>query len=193
MRKLDFLNTILLALLFSCAPEAEAQNRIALISLSNFDSDQPIFFSPGPGLTQRAPVNGTFVQILGGPRADSLVVLNTQLGEIFGLVEPGFFDAMSFVMTNAQPRSTAWFQIRSWRGDATWDRAVINPRAFAGQSPVFENPTGVFEGFNTAIPSLFLNAPSFTIMPVPEPSTPLLILFGLLLMRRSKAKRVRFV
>src|SRR5687767_10112469 len=71
-----------------------AANLQSAIDLTNYDSNQPIFFWDGRSSPVRAPVMGTFVQVLGGKERDALVVL-TSLGResTFALTEPGFFDA----------------------------------------------------------------------------------------------------
>jgi hypothetical protein len=55
---------------------------------------------------------------------------------------------------------------------------VRNKDAFVGASVVFQNPTGIEEAFHTDV-AYFRNAPSFTVSPVPEVSTAILIGVGL--------------
>jgi hypothetical protein len=148
---------------------AYAQGGKALVALSNYDSNNPIFFWSGVGPIVLAPKENTFVQVLGGPTPDQLAVLVSDIGDTFPLLEPGFFEGMVALVPNAAPYTDAWFQIRSWRNDMTWDAAIRNPSALIGQSPIFKNLTGSLEPFS-ASPGRLFNAPSFTIIAIPEPS-----------------------
>jgi hypothetical protein len=148
------------------------------ITLSNLDSNQPIFISEFPGERKLAPVSFTFVQVLGGPARDSLNVLRSEHGDtVFPLLAPGFFDVGWGVVPGVNRFETGYFQIRAWHGDTTWEAAVTNPRGYIGMTEIFQNRTGAGEPTAGAAP--LENGPSFTIMAIPEPPVALFILSGL--------------
>ena len=192
MLRFTNVNSLVLLCLLSSL-HLHGQSRPGSVSLSNydaakpggvFDSNQPIFFWPSGGNRVLAPVNGTFVQFLGGPTPNQLVVLSnpgfsTPVGgrDTFGLAEPGFVDAGFAVVPGVGENQEGFFQIRAWRGDTSWEAASKNPSAFIGSSDIFPDLVGA--GFPTPFPYPLRHAPSFTIMAVPEPATGSLIILGL--------------
>jgi hypothetical protein len=143
----------------------------ASVSLSNVDSNQPIFLFDGVAVSL-APV-GTFVDILGRqePGEPFMIVTSAEGQPIFEMFKPGFFDGGISAVAEWQGGRPAEFIIRAWRGAPTYEAAGQTPTAFAGQSAAFINPTAFYPpppGIVT--PERMRNAPSFTMFQVPEPS-----------------------
>lgn len=156
-----------------------AQSTVGFIILSNYDSNNPIFVFDGVAVTL-APARGTFAQVLGGPSADRLEVLRSDgFGtDTFEFAEPGFFYGEAAFVPGTVSGGSGWFEIRGWRGGATWEEANRNPEGFVGRSGTFENPVGVWDFPGAANPQ-WLRAPSFTLFQVPEPSPLVLLTAGL--------------
>jgi hypothetical protein len=72
--------------------------------------------------------------------------------------------------------------IRAWRGNQSWEQAKNNPKAFIGQSVIFQNPTATELGAGAGNFASFGNAPSFTIVPVPEPEVIALGVLGAIML-----------
>jgi hypothetical protein len=181
------LSVLLLVYFLSLGKPFTAHCDQALVSPSNYDSNQPIFFWSGFGSTIRAPVQGTFVQVLGGNAADRLSVLMTYAerpASVFPLTEPGFFDFGGLaIVPGVEPRAEGYFQVRAWRGDESWEAAQRNPQAFTGQSAVFRDQVGILPVAGDNIwPAPLLHLPSFTIVPVPEFSCAMLLSSSLAIM-----------
>ena len=170
--------------------ESNAQWPQASILLNNFDPDAPIYFWSGSGPILKAPAD-TYVQILARPPASATPF--KPVGDFFGKtifsidpIFPGFFDAgLSTNVPGVGPNEMGEFYVRAWRGANTWEEALQNPNAFVGQSEVFQDRTGNIgignvgglEAHATALSHLR----SFTILPVPEPSTLAMGFWGALL------------
>jgi len=153
------------------------------INLTNYDSNNPIFFN---NTSTRLPIAGSFAQMLGGPAGGTLVVLaNGTAVSTFTLAEPGFFDGGFGVVPGVAESGSGSFKIRAWRTAATFDTATEK-----GESAVYSNAVGTNPSLpNLPAPAANTGAPSFTVTGVvPEPSTVLLGLLGAsaLLFRRRK-------
>jgi hypothetical protein len=158
------------------------------VNLTNYDSNNPIFYQPAVGARVNLPVAGSFVQVLGGPSAGALQVLSsTGPGNpnVFTPTEPGFFDGGFGFVPGVAESAQGTFQIRAWRSGATFATA-----AEQGTSAIFQNAVGrapVGDPPPAPSPAALVNAPSFTVG-IPEPSTMILGLLGatVLLLRRKK-------
>src|SRR5688572_15662730 len=97
------------------------------ITLTNYDSNNPIFYNPNPWQSPSVnlPVANSFVQMLGGPVGGSMVALSRWGGNpsIFPLVEPGFYDGGFGVVPGVAEGAQGQFQVRAWRNAATYDAA----------------------------------------------------------------------
>ena len=169
----------------------QAKCEIGMVILSNLDSNSPIFWFDGM-TTRLAPMQGTFAQVFGGLMPNQLEPIPTvgYSRDIFPFIEPGFFDGGGGVVPGTQGGETAWFEVRAWRGGTTWEEAARNPAGFIGRSEIFQNlvgPSGGPSG-SPANPAV-LNAPSFTIFPVPEPATWALGLLGMVLLLIAKRRQ----
>lgn len=151
----------------------------ATVTLSNYDSNMPIFYNAVGTL---APLDGTFVELIGpnGP------VTPTGGGSsILSLAEPGFFDGGFGVVPGVADSAQAALTLRAWRGAATWDVAAERGEVSWTQATGAWDPTAV----PPAAPSgPALAIPSSPLIVVPEPSTIALGILGgaaLLLFRRK--------
>jgi hypothetical protein len=149
------------------------------VRLSNYPGNNPIFFFT---TSTRLPVDGSFVQVLGGPRDGSLQVLSSSTGQtVFTLTEPGFFDAGFGVVPGVPEGTSGFFQLKAWRNAPDFETA-LRTTGVVGQSVMFSALTG------TVTEPAQLETPSFLMCAdcVPEPSTFLLGLLGAgaLLVRR---------
>ena len=154
-----------------------AQIGTGTVSLDNYDSNNPLYiWDVSTATTKLAPVAGTFVQILGRLAGSTreFQILTHYGGGVpltIPMSEPGFF-AFENLSIGAVPgvpeRTNAEITIRAWNGAASWEAALRTPSAFVGQSPIFENRTGTNPPGPGAPNPEPLNAPSFTMYPVPE-------------------------
>lgn len=117
-------------------PMASPVRRVpGIVNFNNYDSNNPIFQCGG--LT-RFPVEGSFVQVLGGPRGGTLNVLTNTLGQhIFTFTEPGFFNAGFGVVPGVPENFVASFQVRVWRGAPDFASAPE-----IGSTTIYDQPTG---------------------------------------------------
>jgi hypothetical protein len=155
----------------------------ASVALDNLAAGGAIFLVDPPAEPKLAPVEGTFVQVLGRPldsngQFQEAISSNNQT--IFGMEVPGYFNGgLSKRISGVASSCRAEFIVRAWRGAETWSEALEDPTAFAGQSEVFENETGYYSDVTTPdFKARNLNNPPVFMRPVPEPSTAFLILTG---------------
>jgi hypothetical protein len=141
----------------------------ATILLSNYESNRPILYWSEFGLGSRAPKDGTRVQVLTRPIGGQSFSLACNAGGVvtFTLVEPGFFESGEGLVVDVTAGDSAEFYFRAWRGATDWEAAIRTPAAFVGQSATFTNRTGIYDFPGPSNPAPLVNAPSFTIYPVP--------------------------
>ena len=151
------------ALLTTLSLQAQSAGT-AIVGLNNYDANNLILFNSGSGGAEPAPIDGTWVQVLGGPTSANLAVVRSTDGlSVFGLADPGYFDGGFGMVTNVTGGSRAYFQVRAWRGAATWADALANPSAFTGQSDVFQTDTTAYPGQPSPPYGPSLEMPAFTI------------------------------
>src|SRR5688572_2071217 len=147
------------------------------VNLTNYDSNNPIFYQPAVGARVNLPVAGSFVQVLGGPVGGTLQVLSsTGPGNpnVFTPTEPGFFDGGFGFVPGVPEWGQGSFQIRAWRFGPTFETGLER-----GLSFVFNNLLGAAPVGQMVAPSpaALVNAPSFVVV-APEPSPLILGLLG---------------
>ncbi len=156
-----------------------AQNRSA-ISLNNYDSGNPIYYS---NVGTRAAGTEFYVQILGGADSNALAPLtstggtgNTSIFNIGTGIDPaGFFDGGIAIISGVAPLANASFQVRAWTGAPTFEEA--SQRVI---SAVFNQQTGILPPTLGAPAPAALNFPANLVIPaIPESSVVILILIGL--------------
>jgi hypothetical protein len=158
-------------------PRVQAQGTI---SLNNYDSDMGIYFAPGvPASTS------TFVQILGGPNAGSMVALaSVEIPghpTVFSINNPqgatgSFFDVGYAIVSGAPPSNIGFFRVLVWAGAPTYAQALTTAGAYAGASALFSEPVGDNAPPPGGPNPSTLNIPA-PIYLTPEPSS--LVLMGL--------------
>jgi len=158
----------------------------ATVLLNNYDANFPILFNGA-----NAPVDGTYIQLIGGPVGGTLAPVTQakpgSTASVFGMTEPGFFDSEVGVVPGVTS-GDAQLQLIAWRGSADLASATD-----VGRSAVWTQSTGSWDP--AAQPPAAPTGPamalpgSFTIVAtVPEPSTLALGVLGAaaLLIRRRK-------
>lgn len=123
-----------------------------------------------------APPEGTFAEVFARPAGSNMEFAqarNLSGQAVFELSQPGFFDeGFSDGLKGFEPAQDGEFFVRAWRGASTWTEALNTQTAFIGKTPVFEDETGwIDKGTLDYRSSELDNMPSFTLEPVPEPST----------------------
>jgi len=147
---------------------------------------------PPPGTSVNAPIfniDGTtrlagsqFQAILyGGINASSLVAIAPSVAFLTG-AGAGYFIGGQRIVPNVPGNTIGVLQVRAWDSlsGATWDTATIR-----GQSPLL---TTLSLGQAPATPPNMVGLQSFSLVPVPEPSTIALAILGAagLFLRRRK-------
>jgi hypothetical protein len=162
----------------------------------------PIYYWTGPGTRDLAPVEGTYVQVLGRPAGATTafeLLPNTDNKTNFKLLEPGYFDVGILIIYSVTGREGSHlpveFVVRSWRGASSWEAAQISPEALAGQTPVFQDDAiaNFIDATGPARPGFFSHITSFTLMPIPEPTVLGLGIVGgsLMFMAQLSSRRQR--
>jgi hypothetical protein len=157
----------------------------------------PVFDSAG------VPLAGSnyLAELWGGITADSLMPAILFVGSFDRrLMVPFatggyFFSSSSFLsVTSVPPRGSAWLQVRAWdsRLGATYEDAVAAGLGGYGESPLF-----YAQGGDPIPPSGTLAAPliglqSFSLRPIPEPSTWGLLVVGGMSIVFVMRRRCRF-
>jgi len=143
-----------------------------------------------PGGTTPAPANSLSVALFWGPLGSSESQL-TQLGGLGPILAPGVFIAGT--RTAGGPgRQSYTFQVQAWSvGYPSYAAALASgdPSKYVGKSALFTNTTGDPNAQPVPdTPAALSGFTSFSVMPVPEPSTIILGILGAsaLLLRRRK-------
>jgi hypothetical protein len=170
-------------------PRAQAQGTIWL---NNYDSGMGIYFAPGvPASTS------TFVQILGGPTAGSMVPL-AEAGSTITIISinnpqgaaGSFFDGGFAYVSGVPVHATGFFQVLVWVGAPTYAQALTTAGAYTGASAVFSEPTGTYPT-PTGIPDpALLNIPA-PIYLTPEPSALALVGLGAIAILSCRRRRIQ--
>ncbi len=136
------------------------------------------------------------VELYGGPTPDSLQPAQARwtTGPARGTVtdrylgQAGYFSSDSFTdeayVNLVPPRGVAWLQVRTWdtRLGATYEDAVSAGNGGYGASNLFQAQGGSDSIFGEppVFPKPLVGLESFRILEVPEPSSRILMLLGLL-------------
>jgi hypothetical protein len=185
---------------FLCVTQAKVDpNFRSVLQLGNITSNNPIFFWSGSGPTNLAPI-GTFVQVLAQSETTDgeFIQLPRETPKIFVVGEPfnvpGIWGELQIdvdYLLKSQDERMANFIVRAWRGAETWDAAVNDPNAFIGQSGVFTRELNAAFPITRIQDPVDLAPPSFTVVPVPEPSVIGLLGVGVLSLSAFRLLRSR--
>jgi hypothetical protein len=139
--------------------------------------------------TTGSPVGAGFVaQLYAGADANSLAPVGDTAAVIANV---GFVNGGQRIIPGVPGGQDGFFQVKAWNGGfATYEEALVGDPAsiMAGESTVFSVATADPNAVPPPPPAALSTMQSFQVLPVPEPSTILLGLFGagLLLFRRRK-------
>ena len=126
----------------------------ATITFNNYDSDKPIFYL---NTGTKASGSDVFVELWAGATAETLAPVSNTLGNSkISLDSPGSFDAGIGIIPNAPAGGTAYFQLRAWKGAASYDAAKER-----GETVVFSQTTGNWNP--SAVPPTPATGPSLNI------------------------------
>jgi len=167
---------------------AFAQGTVNFINVNSSPAlNAPVFAGDG---TTRLAGAGYMAELLAGPSAGSLSPVATAAFQSGG--GAGYFAGGTQVIPGVPGGTVAFIQIRTWStaAGATYAAAFASglPNAW-GQSQVFSVTTGNPNAVPPGTPATLVGLTSFSLNPVPEPSTFVLAGLGiasLLLFRRRK-------
>lgn len=163
--------------------------------------DAPVFDANGNRLFGTNYV----ARLYGGPRIDSLqpargTSLNSppQDPVPFAFLiagQAGYFVGPTALIANTECSDLAWLQVVAWdtRLGASYEEVAAMGMGGFGESSVFQARGGIAQpcSQNPAPPGLLFGLESFSLHPIPEPSTYLLLLLGLpgiLLFHRRRSR-----
>lgn len=133
----SFLVLVCLGSFLRATALASFPSSVATITLNNLDADKPIFYlSTGTLL----PQTGSYVQLLGGASPDHLApvaAVTEDKSSVFPLAMDGYFFAGIGSVPGVTPGATAYFQLRAWKGSASFETAKER-----GTSAIFSQETG---------------------------------------------------
>jgi len=159
------------------------------VNFANFPGTQRIYL---PGGTTGAAVGSLNVALYWGPLGSTDAQL-TQIGGLGGIAPlAGVFSSGTRTTgTTTAGGAMARFQVWAWStGYNSYAEALASgdPSKYVGKSASFDNPTGNPGAQPPGTPAALTGFTSFSVAPVPEPSTIILGLLGAgaLLLRRRK-------
>jgi len=169
---------------FALASSSPGQSTFALNN-HDFGVDAPVFDALGQPLAGQ----NYFVELWGGATADSLMpslgAFSRQRVIISFGVNGYFRDADAdrggyATVFNVPPTLTSWLQVRAWdaRLGATYEDALARGLGGYGESPLFQAVGSYPFAEPPSSPAFLVGLQSFSLRPIPEPSTWALLALG---------------